>query len=365
MSQIMMNQESTKKVNNNDDKVKSNLTIENLNINIKQDLKPELSTNYLKPEPLLHGSKRYTILPIEHYDIWELYKKHEGAHWVAREVDLSKDKYDWQKLNDDEQKFIKMILAFFASSDLIVSENLANRFSQEIKYLEAQVFYQFQIAMENVHSEVYSNLINTYITNENEKNNLFKAIESIDCVKSKALWAMRWITSNESFAERLVAFAIVEGLFFSGAFCSIFWLAESGKMPGLCQANDFIARDEGLHTDFAVLLYTKYIVNKLSQERIEAIMNEALEIEINFITESLPCSLIGINANLMTEYIKFVADRLLVQLGHKPLNKNIVNPFSFMNRIALSNKSNFFEREPTEYQKNSKHQDDDGVFDDL
>ena len=314
-------------------------------------------------ELLLQPDNRKTLIP-KYTDIWALYKKHEAAIWHAHEVKLIKDRDDWnKKLSEGERKFIKYVLAFFASSDLIVNENLASRFSKEVQLLEARTFYIFQMFMENVHSETYANLIETYITDVEEKEFLFNAIENIDCIKKKAAWAQKWIESNDCFAERLIAFAIVEGVFFSGSFCAVYWLQERGLMPGFAMANDFIARDEGMHTDFACLLYNKYISARISQERVEAIFKEAVEIETEFITEALPCRLIGMNNNEMATYIKFVANRLMKQLGHKPVfmetkkkgNSSelvcVSQPFAFMDRIALNNKSNFFERDPTEYQK--------------
>jgi ribonucleotide reductase beta subunit family protein with ferritin-like domain len=304
------------------------------------------------PEPLTsEENNRLTILPIKYMDIWEAYKTHESAIWHAHEIDLQTDLKDWATLSADEKHFVKYVLAFFASSDMIVAENLATRFMKEIKILEARVFYSFQNMIENIHSEVYSNMIEAYVSDQAEKMLLFNAVTTVPSVAKKATWAKKWIDSTSAtLAERLVAFAIVEGVFFSGAFCCIYWLRERGKMPSLCKANDFIARDEGLHTDFACLLYKKYIVNKLSQQRIVEIINEAVEIECEFITESLPCRLLGINSNLMKIYIKYVADRLLSQLGHSKIY-NTKQPFDFMNRICLMGKTNFFEETPTDYKK--------------
>jgi ribonucleotide reductase beta subunit family protein with ferritin-like domain len=308
------------------------------------------NTNNIK-EPILQKDKtRLTILPIKHNDIWAMYKKHESAIWHAHEVKLKDDLKSWEKLDDNERRFIKFVLAFFASSDLIVAENLSSRFMREVGLVEAQVFYGFQLMMENIHSEVYSNMIETYITDPIEKNDMFHAVEKIPCIKRKALWAYKWIETTDRFAERLVAFAAVEGIFFSGAFCCIYWLNEQGKMPGFGQANDFISRDEGLHTDFACLLYSK-LIHRLTQVEIEAIICDAVDIEIEFITEALPCRLIGMNAALMRDYIKYVANRLVKTLGYNDIYPNVKQPFAFMDRLGILNKSNFFEIEPTEYQK--------------
>lgn len=300
--------------------------------------------------------ERLTILPIKYHDIWKMYKDHESAIWHAHEVKLAGDLKDWEALTDNERHFIKHVLAFFASSDLIVVENLASRFTREIKILEVKIFYAFQIMIENIHSETYSNMIDTYVTDEKEKQRLFNAVKTIPCIKKKAEWARTWIYNNSSFPERLVAFAAVEGIFFSGSFCSIYWFNERGKMPGLAKGNDFIARDEGRHTDFACLLYNKYISNKLTQEQIEKIIGAAVDIEIEFITDALPCRLIGMNANLMKEYIKYVANRLLKQLGHQSMYQDVKQPFPFMDRIALNNKSNFFEDDPSEYSKGTMNE---------
>ncbi len=295
---------------------------------------------------------RFVVFPIKYNDMWEAFQNHRKAFWVESEIDLTVDKQDWLKLSNNEKHFIKYVLAFFAASDGIVMENLGNRFFQEIQIPEARCFYSIQMLMESTHSIMYSQLIDTYITDATEKKELFNAVESVPSIKKKADWAMKWIGSNGKFAVRLIAFAAVEGIFFSGSFCCIYWLNESGRMPGLCKSNDFIARDEGLHTDFACLLYNKYITNKLSDEEIHAIIQEAVEIEIEFITESLPCNLLGMNANSMKTYIKYVANRLLVQLNHKELFPNVKLPFQFMDRICLRNKNNFFESRVTEYQIN-------------
>ena len=294
--------------------------------------------------------KRRTISPIVYHDVWAMYKLHESAMWHSSEVKLDKDYADWMRLTDSEKYFMSMILAFFASSDLIVVENLSLRFMREIQMVEAQVFYGFQAMIENVHSEVYSNLLDCYISDVNQRTKLLNAIDTIPCVSKKAAWAQKWITSDLSLAHRLVAFAAFEGIFFSGAFCSIYWLVERGVLPGLAKANSFIARDESLHTDFAALLYNKYIVNKLSQDEIVAIIMPAVDIEVEFITQSLPCKLLGMDATQMTQYIKYVANRLMRQLSYNNIY-DVTQPFPFMDRIALRQKHNFFEIEPSEYQK--------------
>ncbi|EIJ38495.1 ribonucleotide-diphosphate reductase subunit beta [Galbibacter orientalis] len=302
-------------------------------------------------EPILQENKdRFVIFPIQHHDIWEWYKKQEACFWTAEEIDLHQDLTDWNnKLNDDERYFIKHILAFFAASDGIVNENLAENFVNEVQYSEAKFFYGFQIMMENIHSETYSLLIDTYVKNEKEKGQLFKAIENFPAIKKKADWALKWIESP-SFAERLIAFAAVEGIFFSGAFCSIFWLKKRGLMPGLTFSNELISRDEGMHCDFAVHLHNTHLKNKVSKERIKEIIVEALDIEREFITESLPASLIGMNAKLMTQYLEFVTDRLLVEMECEKIY-NSTNPFDFMDMISLQGKTNFFEKRVSEYQK--------------
>ncbi|MFD2891996.1 ribonucleotide-diphosphate reductase subunit beta [Flavobacterium chuncheonense] len=302
-------------------------------------------------EPILQENKdRFVIFPIKHHDIWEWYKKMEASFWTAEEIDLHQDVTDWNtKLNDDEKYFIKHILAFFAASDGIVNENLAENFVNEVQYAEAKFFYGFQIMMENIHSETYSLLIDTYVKDENEKNKLFHAIEVFPAIKKKAEWALKWIESD-SFAERLIAFAAVEGIFFSGAFCSIFWLKKRGLMPGLTFSNELISRDEGVHCDFAVHLHNNHLVNKVPKSRIKDIIIDALNIEREFVTESLPVSLIGMNAKLMTEYLEFVTDRLLVELGCEKVY-NSSNPFDFMDMISLQGKTNFFEKRVSEYQK--------------
>ena len=302
-------------------------------------------------EPILQENKdRFVIFPIKHHDLWEWYKKQEACFWTAEEIDLHQDTTDWNtKLNDDERFFIKHILAFFAASDGIVNENLAENFVSEVQYTEAKFFYGFQLMMENIHSETYSLLIDTYVKDEKEKNVLFKAIENFPAIAKKAEWALKWVDSP-SFAERLIAFAAVEGIFFSGAFCSIFWLKKRGIMPGLTFSNELISRDEGMHCDFAVHLHNNHLINKVSKERITEILTNALDIEREFITESLPVSLIGMNAKLMTQYLEFVTDRLLVELGCEKVY-NSTNPFDFMDMISLQGKTNFFEKRVSEYQK--------------
>lgn len=304
-----------------------------------------------KVEPLLAvNPHRFTVFPIAHDKVWEMYKKAEGSFWTAEELDLSKDRTDWEKLTANEQHFIKHVLAFFAASDGIVNENLAMNFMKEVQWAEARCFYGFQIAMENIHGETYSLLIDTYIKDATEKAHLFHAIETIPCVKKKAEWAIHWMQSEEAdFASRLMAFAAVEGIFFSGAFCAIFWLKERGVMPGLTTSNEFISRDEGLHTEFACLLYS-YLEHKLSKTKAHAMIREAVRCEKEFILEALPCALIGMNSKMMSQYLEFVADRLLVQLGY-PKIWNVTNPFPFMERIALEGKDNFFEKRVSNYSK--------------
>jgi len=301
-------------------------------------------------EKILQENKnRFVLFPLQHHDIWEYYKKAEQVFWTAEEIDLSQDLSDWEQLNSNEQLFIKQVLAFFAASDGIVNENLAENFVSEVQYTEAKFFYGFQIMMENIHSETYSLLIDTYIKDKEEQNYLFNAIDTIPAVQKKAEWALKWIGS-ESFTERLIAFAAVEGIFFSGSFCSIFWLKKRGKMPGLSFSNELISRDEGLHTDFAVHLYNNHIENKLSRERIIEIIDSALVIEKEFITEALPVSLIGMNSDLMKQYLEYVSDRLLMDLGVGKVY-NSENPFDFMQNIALANKTNFFEKRVADYVK--------------
>jgi ribonucleoside-diphosphate reductase beta chain len=301
-------------------------------------------------EPILQENKdRFVLFPIKHREIWEMYKKAEASFWTAEEIDLSPDLLDWeQKLNPDEKHFIKHVLAFFAASDGIVNENLAVNFMSEVQYPEARCFYGFQVMIENIHSEAYSLLIDTYIRDPYDKDRLFHAIDTVPCVKKKADWALRWI-SQGSFPERLVAFAAVEGIFFSGSFCSIFWLKKRGLMPGLSFANELISRDEGLHCDFACLLYSQ-LQNKLPEETVQTLIRDAVEIEQEFVRDSIPVKLIGMNADLMCQYIKFVADRLLVALGCGKIY-NTTNPFDFMELISMQGKTNFFERRVSEYQK--------------
>ena len=302
-------------------------------------------------EPMLQENKdRFTLFPLQHHDLWKKYKDHCAVMWFAEEVDLSRDMAHWEKLTDNERYFIKNIIGFFAGSDGIVMENLSMRFTREVQWPEAKFFYAVQNQMEAIHSETYSLLIDTYITDPKEKYELLHAIETIPCVKKKADWALTWRDSKEAdFATRLLAFAAVEGIFFSGAFCAIFWLKQRGVMPGLTLSNEFIARDEGLHTDFACALYGK-LVNRLTKQKAHKILREAVKIEKQFITKSLPCELIGMNAKLMTQYIEFVADRLSLQLGY-PKIYSATNPFDFMESISLENKDNFFEKRVSTYAK--------------
>lgn len=301
-------------------------------------------------EPILMENKdRFVLFPITHNDIWKFYKKAEASFWTAEEIDLGQDLKDWNNLNDGERHFVSHVLAFFAASDGIVNENLAENFVSEVQYTEAKFFYGFQIAIENIHSETYSLLIDTYIKDNKTKDKLFHAIDTMDCVKKKADWALRWIDSG-SFQERLVAFAAVEGIFFSGSFCSIFWLKKRGLMPGLTFSNELISRDEGLHCDFACHLYTQHVVNKLPVDLVQNIIKDAVEIEKEFVVDALPVSLIGMNSELMCQYIEFVADRLLLELGC-PKVYGATNPFDFMEMISLQGKTNFFEKRVAEYQK--------------
>ncbi|KAM3084486.1 Ribonucleotide-diphosphate reductase (RNR), small subunit [Clarireedia jacksonii] len=303
-------------------------------------------------EPLLQENpQRFVLFPIKYHEIWQMYKKAEASFWTAEEIDLSKDLHDWNnKLNDDERYFISHVLAFFAASDGIVNENLVERFSGEVQIPEARCFYGFQIMMENIHSETYSLLIDTYIKEQAQRTYLFNAIETIPCIKKKADWAVRWIQDkNSTFAQRLVAFAAVEGIFFSGSFASIFWLKKRGLMAGLTFSNELISRDEGLHTDFACLLFS-HLKHRPSKQAVQDVITEAVEIEQEFLTEALPCALLGMNANLMKQYIEFVADRLLVALGNEKVYKS-ANPFDFMENISLAGKTNFFEKRVGDYQK--------------
>jgi len=298
---------------------------------------------------LVENPSRFVIFPIEHNDIWEYYKQHQAAFWTAEEVDLTNDIRDWETLTDNEKYFIKNVLSFFAASDGIVNENLAENFYREVQYPEAKFFYGFQLAMENIHSLMYSLLIDTYISNASEKDECFNAIDRLPAVQKKAKWALDWI-ENASFAERLVAFAAVEGIFFSGSFCSIFWLKSRGIMQGLCNANTLIFKDENLHCDFAIHLVNNHLEEKPSEKRIKQILLSALEIEKEFITESLPVSLIGMNSNLMRQYLEFVVDGLLVKFGCSK-EFNVEQPFKFMEQIAVETKGNFFESRTMEYQK--------------
>lgn len=318
---------------------------------IVKPVKPNILKKREEEEPLLKDNpRRFVVFPIEYHDIWKMYKKAEASFWTAEEVDLSKDLVHWEGLKNEEKHFISHVLAFFAASDGIVNENLVERFSKEVQATEARCFYGFQIAMENIHSEMYSLLIDTYIKDSKEREYLFNAIETMPCVKKKADWAIKWINEqNASYAERVVAFAAVEGIFFSGSFAAIFWLKKRGIMPGLTFSNELISRDEGLHCDFACLMYN-HLINKLSQERVYEIIKDAVQIEQEFLTEALPCNLIGMNCNLMKQYIEFVADRLLVEL-HCEKVYNVENPFDFMEQISLEGKTNFFEKRVGEYQK--------------
>jgi ribonucleoside-diphosphate reductase beta chain len=305
----------------------------------------------MQDEPILVDNPgRFVLFPIQHDDIWNFYKKCEASFWTAEEIDLQQDVADWEnKLNNDERHFIKHVLAFFAASDGIVNENLAENMVREVQYTEAKFFYGFQIMMENIHSETYSLLIDTYIKDNKEKDYLLHAIDHMECVQKKANWALRWI-ENGSFAERLISFAAVEGIFFSGSFCAIFWLKKRGLMPGLTFSNELISRDEGMHCDFACLLYNSHIVNKLSTDTIRAIIVDAVEIEKEFVTDAIPVALIGMNAELMCQYIEFVADRLLASLGNEKVY-NVDNPFPWMDMISLQGKTNFFEKRVGDYQK--------------
>jgi len=313
----------------------------------------EISKQYReleKSDPLLmENPHRWVMFPIQYPEVWEMYKKHEASFWTAEEIDLQADMADWDSLNKDEQHFIKHVLAFFAASDGIVNENLSVNFADEIQVPEARAFYGFQMAMENIHSETYSLLIDQYIRDSEEKMKLFHAIETIPAVAAKANWAVKWMSRERSFYERLVGFAAVEGLLFSGSFCAVYWLKKRGLMPGFTFSNELISRDEGLHTDFACLLY-KLMKHKLSDETVHNIIRGAVDTEADFICEALPCSLIGMNAGQMTQYIQFVADRLLTSLGH-PILYDVQNPFDWMELISLQGKTNFFEKRVGEYQK--------------
>jgi len=315
-------------------------------------------------EPLLADNpNRFVIFPIQYQDMWELAVTHREAFWNESEINLKDDRKDWERLKDGEKHFIKNVLAFFAASDGIVLENLAIRFYKDVQIPEARAFYSYQMAMESIHGITYSILLDTYITDPIEKDKMFRAIETIPSVRQKALWAQKWIESADSFATRLIAFACVEGIFFSGSFCCIYWLKERGILPGLCQSNDFISRDEQLHVSFAILLYNKYIVNKLTDDMVHTIVREAVEIEDFFITESIPCKLLGMNSDMMKEYIQFVSNRLVKQLGHSELYPKATQPFPFMDRICFSSKGNFFEKETTQYRTSVEHVTEDLKFD--
>lgn len=312
------------------------------------DISQKLSTDLLEPI-LQEADNRFVLFPIKHDEIWKMYKDAVNCFWVAEEIDLNEDLSHWNKLTDNERHFIKHVLAFFAASDGIVNENLVVNFMQDITIPEARCFYGFQVAMENIHAETYSLLIDTYIKDPKEKDKLFNAIETLPCVKKKAEWAMKWIETAPSFAHRLVAFAAVEGIFFSGSFCSIFWLKKRGLMPGLALSNQFISRDEGLHCDFACLLYSM-LSYKLSEAEVRSIICDAVACEIEFVNDALPVSLIGMNAEMMNQYIEFVADRLLLSLGYSKVY-NAENPFPWMELISLQGKTNFFEKRTSEYKK--------------
>lgn len=303
-------------------------------------------------EPLLNSeNNRLTVYPIQYNKIWETYKKQQAAFWTAEEIDFSNDYTDFEKLSDNEKHFIKMVLAFFAASDTIVNINLGERFLKDVQIREAIITYTYQMMMESIHSEVYSLMIDNIVRNPEEKLKLLNALTEYPCISKKAEWARKWIESDAPFAQRLIAFAIVEGIFFSGSFCSIFWIKKKNLMPGLCDSNELIARDEGMHTDYAILLYSM-IINKIDETIIHDMFKEAVTIEQEFICESLPCSLLGMNSNLMSNYIKFVADRLLLQLNYTKI-WNIECPFDFMESISMEGKTNFFESRPTQYQKAS------------
>ena len=309
----------------------------------------DLSMEHIEPM-LQENMNRFVLFPIEHTEIWEMYKLHAAAFWTAEEIDLAEDAKDWKKLNDNERHFLKHVLAFFAASDGIVNENLVTNFADEVQWAEARCFYGFQIMMENIHAETYSLLIDTYITDPIEKDHLFNALETVPSVKKKGTWALKWLSRKKgTFAQRLVAFAAVEGIFFSGSFCAIFWLKKRGLMPGLTFSNELISRDEGLHCDFACLLHNQ-LIRGAGENIIHRIISEAVEIETEFVTSALPVELIGMNAGLMRQYIEFVADRLLVSLGASKLY-DVTNPFPWMEMISMQGKTNFFEKRVGEYQK--------------
>eukprot|EP00578_Thalassiosira_sp_NH16_P021389 CAMPEP_0181098776 /NCGR_PEP_ID=MMETSP1071-20121207/12310_1 /TAXON_ID=35127 /ORGANISM="Thalassiosira sp., Strain NH16" /LENGTH=407 /DNA_ID=CAMNT_0023181401 /DNA_START=270 /DNA_END=1493 /DNA_ORIENTATION=- len=333
-----------------DEPVASDLALQRESVSISQHKKDELAGRHAE-EPLLKDNpNRFVLFPIEDDDIWQMYKKAEASFWTAEEIDLACDLKDWDNLSNNERHFVSHILAFFAASDGIVNENLSGNFATEVQSPEARCFYGFQIAVENIHSETYSLLIDTYIKDSAEKMHLLNAIETVPCVQKKAHWALRWCDANNaSFAERMIAFAAVEGIFFSGSFCAIFWLKKRGLMPGLSFSNELISRDEGLHCDFACLLYSK-MVNKLPQSRIVEIITNAVEIEKEFVVDALPVELIGMNSKLMCDYIEFCADRLLLALGCEKFY-GAVNPFEWMEMISLQGKTNFFEKRVGEYSK--------------
>jgi len=347
----LMSLQNKENENDHSNKLPTKPTSETTPVKQVVAVKTKVVSPRVEDEPLLRENpSRFVIFPIKFHDIWKMYKMAEASFWTAEEVDLSKDMDHWVNLKPDERHFITHVLAFFAASDGIVNENLVERFSQEVQVTEARCFYGFQIAMENVHSEMYSLLIDTYVKDPEERNTLFNAIETMPCIKKKADWALNWIgNETATFAERVVAFAAVEGIFFSGSFASIFWLKKRGLMPGLTFSNELISRDEGLHCDFACLMF-KHIVHKASPARILEIITDAVKIEQEFLTEALPVAMIGMNCDLMKQYIEFVADRLLVELGcEKHYNKE--NPFDFMEQISLEGKTNFFEKKVGEYQK--------------
>jgi len=307
-------------------------------------------TSQNQMEPLLNPSNnRLTLFPIQYKNIWEMYEKMEASFWTSKEIDWSKDKHDFKKLNENEQRFIKYVLAFFSVSDTIVNMNLGERLSQDVQLLEAKMVYQFQMMIENIHAQTYSLQIENILDDPEEKEAILNAIETVPCIKKKTNWMMKWITSTDSYPIRLVAQAIAEGVFFSGSFCAIFWLKQKNIMPGLISSNELIARDEGMHCDFSILLYHQ-LNHKLSQETIHQMFKDAIEIEREFICESLPCSLLGMNSDLMEQYIKFVADRLIIQLGYEKLY-HVENPFTWMEAISIEGKTNFFEYRPTQYQR--------------
>lgn len=326
-----------------------NSKMNNLQINISSDSENDLDYKNYENEILLQSDNRLTIFPIKYPEIWKMYKKQLAAHWVVEEVDLSKDKEDWGKLNNNEQTFIKNILAFFAASDTIVNINLLERFMKEIEIQEIRFVYGQQYAMENIHSEAYSLMIETYVDDVIEKDKLYNAVKRIPSIKKKKDWAFKWINSTASFCQRLYAFSIVEGVFFSGAFASIFWLKDRNLMPGLCKFNKFIARDERMHVDFAIYLY-KMSSNKLDEKTVHNMMLDAIDVEKDFIIESIPCSLLGMNNTEMVKYIKYVADQLLIELGYNQLFNINVNPFDFMEKISIQTKENMFEGRVDEYQ---------------